>query len=45
MMSNSWVLPLFPSEITGLHHFIYSNSHKVSGFETSTAFSDVVETG
>lgn len=42
---NSWVLPLFPTEITGLHHFICSGSHQVSVFETSTALSDVVETG
>lgn len=42
-MSNGWDLPLFPSEITGFYHFTYSDSHNITGFEASTALSDVIE--
>lgn len=42
-MSNSWVLSLFPSEITGFYNFTYSDSHNITGFETSTPLSDMTE--
>lgn len=42
-MCNSGVLPLSPSEITGFYHFTYSDSHNITGFETSTVLSDVIE--
>lgn len=42
---SSWVLSLFPSEITDLHHFVYFDSHKRCISETFTALSDVVEAG
>lgn len=38
-----WVLPLFPSEITGFYNFAYSDSHNITSFEISIALSDVIE--
>lgn len=42
LMFNGWFLPLFPSEITGFYHFTSFDSH-ITGFETSTVLSDVIE--
>lgn len=42
---SSWVLSLFISEITDLHHFIYFDSHKLCIPETFTSLSDMVEAG